>query len=484
VLLTIFVIVSLVIFAFSTVYALSTFGLIAISVYEALHQRIERGPGYSPPHRLNRPGISLIVPAYNEEKIIVGSIRSMLALDYEPLEIVIVDDGSTDGMLQTIDEAFRLTDFPVGDRIAVESKPVEAKYVSTIDPRLRVMRKQNGGRADAINAGIGAATQHLVALTDADSLFDRDALKRASEPFIAYPDQVVGSGGSIWVANGSTIEDGRVVEAGIPRGPTAATQVGEYLRAFFGTRIAWASMNGLPILSGAFGVYRRDLLLSLGGLSTDTLGEDMELTLRVHHLLRPTQPDTRIAFAPDAVCWTEVPSGLRALRGQRVRWHVGLLDNIRLHRAMLGRRRYGAVGWGSLPHNVLFEAIAPLVEVTGIIIMIVLLAFGSVNWPYAIAFFLVMALAGQLQTAGGILIQDVGFPRYKIRDIVRVGIWGVLEIFWYQPLTAVWRVWATFLVLIGRRPGWGTIPRGAALHEEPREPPTEAVAGAAAPLPR
>lgn len=470
-------IVSLVIFAFSTVYALSTFSLVGLSLYEAVQQKIERGATFSAQRRSLRPGISLVIPAYNEDKVIVPSVESMLAIDYDPLEVVIVDDGSTDGMLETMSAAFRLTELPVGDRLELQTEPIERMYVSTADPRLRVVRKQNGGRSDAINAGINGATLDLVAITDADSLLDRDALTRAAEPFVADPERVVGSGGSIRIANGSIIEGGEVVDARVPRGGTEATQVAEYLRSFFGTRIAWASMNGLMILSGAFGVYRRDLLQALGGFSRQTLGEDMELTLRVHYLLRPTQPDARIAFAPDAVCWTEVPSGLGPLRGQRVRWHVGLLDNIRLHKTMIGRRRFGAVGLGSLPYNILFEAIAPLLQVAGIIIIIVLLVFNWVNWPYAIAFFLAMALTGQLQTAAAILIQDVAFPRYRVRDLVRAALWGVLEIFWFQPLTAIWRVWATWLVLMGRRPGWGTIPRGAALVEA-------AVEVEPAPLPR
>jgi cellulose synthase/poly-beta-1,6-N-acetylglucosamine synthase-like glycosyltransferase len=256
-----------------------------------------------------------------------------------------------------------------------------------------------------------------------------------------------------------------------------ASQVGEYLRAFFGSRIAWSSVNGLMIISGAFGVFRRDLVRAAGGLSKQTLGEDMELTMRLHERLHPSRPETRILFAPDANCWTEVPPGLGPLRGQRIRWHVGLLDNLRLHRAMIGRRRFGAVGVLTIPYNILFEVIAPLLQVAGIFILVFLLAFGQIAWQYATAFFVAMFLAGQLQTGGAILIEDFGFGRYRVRDLVMIGYWGVLEIFWYRPLTAIWRTWATFLFLIGRRPGWGTIPRGAALAEAPIEM-------APAPLPR
>jgi len=476
VLLEIFWIVSLIILVFSTVYSISTFVLIGISLYEAVHQKMERGPTLYVPRRALKPAISLVVPAYNEEQVIVSSVGSMLKIDYDPLELVVVDDGSTDATLARLTDAFGLIELPVGDRLQLRTEPVERMYVSTVDPRLRVVHKQNGGRSDAINAGIDLATHFLVAITDADSMLDREALRLAAEPFITDPEHVIGSGGAIRIANGSVIRDGQVVDARVPQGLTAATQVSEYLRAFFATRPAWARMNGLLILSGAFGIYRRDLVVALGGLSKETLGEDMELTLRVHHRVRPARPDARIAYVPEAICWTEVPTGLHSLRGQRVRWHVGLLDNIRLHREMLGRRRYGAVGLGSLPYTLLFEAVAPLLQVFGLIVTVVILVFNLVNWPYAIAFFVAMTLTGQLQTGGALLIQDVAYPRYKVRDLVRAALLGLLEIFWYQPLTAIWRLWATWLVLRGNRPGWGSIPRGAALGEG-----AEVVA---APLPR
>jgi cellulose synthase/poly-beta-1,6-N-acetylglucosamine synthase-like glycosyltransferase len=295
-------IISLLIFAFSILYAVTTFSLIGISLYEAVQQKIERGETFKPMKRLLQPGISLVVPAYNEEAVIVPSVIAMLGSDYDPLEVVIVDDGSSDQMVETMVEAFALVELPVGDRLQLETEPVERLYVSRADPRLRLVCKKNGGRSDAINAGINFARQELVAVTDADSLLERDALARVAEVFSADPDRVVGAGGTIRIANGCVIENGAVVEARVPWRGTEASQVGEYLRSFFGARIAWSSMNGLMIISGAFGVFRRDLVRAVGGLSRQTLGEDMELTMRLHERLRPTRPETRLAFAPDANC--------------------------------------------------------------------------------------------------------------------------------------------------------------------------------------
>ncbi len=464
---TIFWIVSFAIFVYFVVYSVSTFALIVLSLVEASLAKIDRGELFSPPVRLRRPGISLIAPAYNTAPLIVANAHSLLASDYEPLEVVIVDDGSEDGTTSALVRAFDLIVLPDGDRLQIPTAPVEQIYVSRSDPRLRVVRKANGGRSDAINAGINVARNELVAIVDADTLLEADALKRIGEVFALDPDDVVAVGGTVRIANGTVIQDNVVTRPRVSHSGVEATQTAEYLRFFLGSRIAWSRLNGLLIISGAFGVFRRDLLRSAGGLSKVTLGEDMEVVMRLHHQLRPTRPQTRIAYAADATAWTEIPTRLAPLRGQRIRWHVGLLENLRIHRQMICRRKYGAVGLLALPYTLAFDVLGPLLQVAGYGILIVLLVLHQISWWYAAAFFLVTILIGQLQTAGALLIEEVGFRRYRNRDLMLLGGWSLLELLWYRPLTALWRVWATLLVIVGRRPGWGSIPRGAAFREEP-----------------
>lgn len=455
----------LLIFVYVVVYNLASLTLLTLSLSEtsavarARRARVAQGPRTPPPLL---PSVTVVVPAHDEEPVIVASVRSILAATYEPLRVVVVDDGSTDGTSAALEAAYDLVELPVGGSFALETEPIERLSISRSDPRLRVVRKVNGGRSDAVNAGIAVARHDLVAVTDADSLLEPDAVALAVAAFTADPSRVVACGGIVRIANGGRFVDNRLVEPRVRVRGIEATQTVEYLRSFLGSRIAWARLNALLIVSGAFGVFRRDVLLETGGLSKQTLGEDMELTMRLHHQLRPSQPEMQIAFVPDAVCWTEAPSKLASLRSQRIRWHVGLIDNLRLHRSMFGRR-FGLVGRVALPYAILFEAAAPLVELLGFVLVVGLFVVHDATWPFVFAFVVVAMLLGQIQTAGAILVEEVGFRRYRSRDLLLLGLWSLLELFWYRPLTLVWRVWATVLLLVGRRPGWGTIPRGVAL---------------------
>jgi cellulose synthase/poly-beta-1,6-N-acetylglucosamine synthase-like glycosyltransferase len=462
--------VSIGILVFFLVYCVATVTLLAMSLREISWYARGQEPSRTRPGGLaHRCSVSLVTPAYNEETLIVQSATAFLASDYTPLEVIVVDDGSRDETFARLEEAFGLVPLPLRGRTALESAPIRTVNISRVEPRLRVVRKENGGRSDAINAGISVARGELVVITDADSLLEPDAITRALRPFEVHPDSCMAAGGGIRVANGSKIVGGRVVAPAVSLRGVGATQVLEYLRGFFATRIAWSEMNGLLIISGAFGIFRRDLLVALGGFSRETLGEDMEMTMRIHHLLRPGWKEARVEFVPDAVCWTEAPGTMGGLRNQRVRWHAGLLDNLRMHWRMLGRRRYGAAGTVAMPYIVLFEALEPLVEVLGFAIVITLIVANSVSWPYLVAFFLVALVTSELLSATALLIEEIGFRRYHAKDLALMTAWGLVEALWFRPVLAWWRLQATALALIGRRPGWGVIPRGEGILEHPPE---------------
>jgi cellulose synthase/poly-beta-1,6-N-acetylglucosamine synthase-like glycosyltransferase len=462
---------------FGLTYALATFVLLGLSLREmAWYARGQQPTRVRPESLAHTPTLSLVVPAHNEEPLIVDNVSSFLKLDYPDLEVVVVDDGSSDGTLERLQEAFELVPLPMRGRIELETARFKALLISRSQPRLRVLAKENGGRSDALNAGICVARGELVAMVDADSFLEPDALDRAVRPYEIYPETCVAVGGAIRIANGSTIESGRVVASHVATRGVVATQTLEYLRGFLSSRIAWSRLNGLLIISGAFGVYRRDLLIALGGLSKHTLGEDMELTMRFHHQLRPSWKGAAVFYAPDAVCWTECPNALRALRTQRIRWHVGLLDNLRIHRAMCARPRFGAAGTLAYPYVVLYEMLAPLLHMIGYTVGLILIIIQPTNWRYLATFLIVTIFLGQVLNATALLIAEIGFHRYSPTDMLRLAAWGLIEAIWYQPTQAWWRTKATLLALSGHRPGWGTIPRGVSIHETP--------ANAAAPLTR
>ena len=461
-------IISFGIFIYFILYGVSTLTLLILSLRQVSWYARGQGPVRMRPGELgHRPSVSLVTPAYNEEALIVQSAKAFLGSDYAPLEVVVVDDGSRDETFARLEEAFDLVSLPLRGRTELKTAPIHGVYISRADPRLRVVRKENGGRSDAINAGLSVARGELVVITDADSLLEPDAIKRAVLPFEVHPDSCMAAGGGIRVANGSRIADGRVVAPGVAWRGVGATQVLEYMRGFSATRIAWSKMNGLLIISGAFGVFRRDVIVALGGFSRDTLGEDMEMTMRIHHVLRPQMEDARVEFVPDAVCWTEAPSTMGGLRNQRVRWHTGLIDDFRLHRRMFGRPRYGAAGTVAMPYMFLFELVEPLVEVGGFAIVITLLIYDAVNWTYLVAFVLIAALTGAVMSAASLLREEGGFHRYRAKDLARLTAWAAVEAFWFRPPQAWWRLKATVLALIGRRPGWGSIPRGEGILEHP-----------------
>ncbi|MCL2418318.1 MAG: glycosyltransferase [Conexibacteraceae bacterium] len=458
------------IFGFFVLYAISTGTLLVMSLRKITWYSRGQGPNRPPSAETSRhPSVSLVTPAYNEEALIVQAAEAFLGSDYPDLEVVVVDDGSKDETFARLEDAFDLTPLPLRGRTELETAAIRGVSISRADPRLRVVQKDNGGRSDAINAGISVARGELVVIVDADSILEPQAITQAVIPFEIDPDHCMAVGGGIRVANGSEIVDGRLVATGIAREGVSATQVLEYLRGFFATRIAWSEMNGLLLVSGAFGVFQRDMLVALGGFSKATLGEDMEMTMRIHHLIRPQIDGARVEFVSDAVCWTEAPNTLAGLRTQRIRWHTGLIDNLKMHRGLLGRPRYGAAGLYAMPYLILFEAFEPIVEVLGFLIVAALFILHVDNWTYLVAFFLIATLLGELMSATALLVEEVGFHRYRALDLLRLTCWGLIESVWFRPPMAWWRLKATFFAMIGRRPGWGTIPRGATL-EQPTQP--------------
>lgn len=402
------------------------------------------------------PPVSIIVPAYNEEATIAGALRSLLQLEYSELEIVVVNDGSTDRTMEVLAREFDLVPFPEAYRRSVPSREVHGVYRSLRHRNLRVVHKDNGGKADAMNAGVNAARFPLFCAVDADSVLQRDSLARLVRPFLDDP-TTIACGGTIRVLNGCEVSDGFVERVALPRGWLARVQVLEYLRAFLFGRLGWAPMNALPNVSGAFGLFRRSTVIEAGGYRTDTVGEDMELVLRLHRLHRLSGKPYRISFVPDPICWTEVPDTYRELRKQRVRWHRGLLESLAGNWRLLFHPRGGAAGWLTVPSLLFFEALGPLVEVTGYLVVIAAYALGVISWTSFAAFLTAAVGIAMLLSANALLLEEMSFHLYERPRHLGTLLAAVLvENLGYRQLTAFWRVAGMVNWILRRPTGWGS----------------------------
>src|SRR5215208_1615328 len=324
-----------------------TLNFVSFVVLRRYQQRQTLGPLSTRFSNLELP-VTLIIPAYNEEATVAATVRSLLQLNYSHFEIVVVNDGSSDRTLDVLKESFALRQFPEVVRRRLATEPLRGVYRSATHPELKVIDKHNGGKADALNAGINVAQYPLFCALDADGVLRPDSLRGITRPFQDDPNTVA-AGGIIRIANGCDVVNGWLVRTGLPRNPLALLQVVEYCRAFLFGRLGWNPVNGLLVVSGAFGVFHKETVIEAGGYRRNTIGEDMELVVRLHRVLSREGRPYRIVFAPEPVCWTEAPESLVSLRSQRVRWQRGLCESLWLNAQLLFSRRGGWAGWVAFP---------------------------------------------------------------------------------------------------------------------------------------
>jgi cellulose synthase/poly-beta-1,6-N-acetylglucosamine synthase-like glycosyltransferase len=409
----------------------------------AAHQRMLQS------HRLNwiadtpmAPPITLIAPAHNEEASIRVAVRNLLELDYPELEIIVVNDGSEDRTLEELREEFLLRPVRAVYVPELKSALVRGLYRSGVDSRLLVVDKEPGGsKADAVNAGLNAATSPYVCVVDADSVLERDALLRIMLPILADPKRVIAVGGIIRVLNGSEISQGTLRRVRLPRKSIEVIQVIEYLRAFLIGREAWGQGNMLMIISGAFGVFRTDLVRAVGGYRPNAIGEDFDLVARLHRHLLDQKADYHIHFVPDPMCWTEVPSDLKSLGRQRARWQKGLLDVLLLTRGMLFRPRYGRIGSFALPYLWLFEFAAPVIEILGIVTIVIAAVLGVLSRTFFLQFLLFGYAFATVISIGAVLQEEITYKRYNDwQDVARLVSYCFFEHFPYRQMHMFWRL--------------------------------------------
>ena len=448
--------------AFFVLYLIgyATFLFLSVSVGASVLNRRKREARYrSHIARDCYVPVSIIVPAHNEGVTIVESVKSLMMLDYKLYEVIVVDDGSEDGTPQKVIEAFGLERVDMPIRTVLETQPVRDVWMGMVgDLPLVLVRKENGGKSDALNVGINAARYPYFVCIDADSMLQRDSLREIVAPVIE-DDTVVAVGGLVRPANGIKMEGGRVQSYSLPHKIIPAMQVLEYDRSFLSARILLDQFNGNLIISGAFGLFRKDLVIAMGGYDAHTVGEDMELVTRLHVFCRGNKIPYRIRYAPDAICWSQAPETLRDLIKQRRRWHTGLFESMRKHGKLFANFGYGPVAVLSYTYFLIYELLQPVIELFGLVTVAIAFAFNFINVPFMVVFFFIYAAYAALMSLSAF------FSRVQTRDlkltasdVLRAVLLALLEVSVLRFIMAVTRM----LALVGyRRRGrrWETVGR-------------------------
>jgi len=408
------------------------------------------------------PSISVIAPACNEERTIVENIRALLSLYYNNYEVIVVNDGSTDDTFKRMVEAYALERVNYFFDYRIPCQRIKGVYKSKNGEfrKLTVIDKVNGGKSDALNAGINISKNDLVCCIDVDSIMEPDSLLKMVKPFMEETDKkVIAAGGVIRIANSCVIEDGQIKEIRLPNSFLPRMQVLEYTRAFLLARMAWSKINGLLLISGALGMFDKEVLIKSGGYSTKTVGEDMEIVVRIRRYMVDQKIPYKVVYIPDPLVWTEVPPNRKMLSRQRNRWTRGTLETLITHRKLFLNPKYGRFGLLGYTYWLIFEWLTPILEFTGYVYFIYLFVIGSVNWPFFLLLLTFVYTFAVMLSTWAILFEEKTFHKYKTRkEVLQLLAFALLEPLFYHPLTVWWAIRGNFDYLRGVR-SWGKMER-------------------------
>lgn len=386
------------------------------------------------------PSISIIAPAYNESLNIVGNIRSLLSTHYVNYEVIIINDGSTDDSLDKLIKTYQLekVDYLIND--SIETKPLRAGVFKSKNPAFKnliIVDKENGGKADALNTGLNISKNDYVACIDVDCLLVEDCLQKMIKPFLEHTDlKVIASGGVIRIANSCKIENGKLIDVNFPDNLLVRMQVLEYLRSFLLGRMAWSRLNGLLVISGAFGMFDKDIMLKVGGYDTKTVGEDMEVVVRMRKYMEEKNEKYKVAYIPDPLCWTEAPDNHKILISQRNRWARGTIETLKTHRNIGLNYKYKVLGLLSFPYCFLFERMAPIVELIGVFFFIFLVIVRDLQEMYILGFFLAAYLSAVAYSLLAIFTEEHTYHQYPKKGTgLKLMLTIFLEPFLLHPIT-------------------------------------------------
>lgn len=455
-------VVNVLVFIYAVTIALAYFILAVISVVE-MRRYIRRNKFVDYKMILASPfapGISLIAPAYNEGLTIIDNVKSLLSIQYNNYEVIIINDGSKDDTIAKLIPAFDLIKVDYDYQATLAAKPVRGIYKSQNKAfqKLLVVDKENGGKADALNVGLNISKKDLVACIDVDCIIEPDALLKMVKPFLDQPN-VIASGGVVRIANSCVVEEGRLIEVKLPESLLARMQVLEYIRAFLLGRMAWSRLNGLLLISGAFGLFKREIAVRAGGYNHNTVGEDMELVVRMRRYMHERDKQYRVAYIPDPLCWTEAPSNTTILGRQRNRWARGTFETLKIHRKLFFNPRYGLMGMVSYPFWFFFEYLSPFIEFSGLLFFAFLTVMGKVNWEFFLALSLAVYCFAIFMSMFALFAEEISFFKYTHkRDILKMIGVALLEPIWFHPRVVWWSLKGNVDLIKGKK-SWGEMTR-------------------------
>lgn len=408
------------------------------------------------------PSVSILAPAYNEAANIIANVRSLLAIYYSNMEVIILNDGSKDDSLEKLIEAYNLERIEYYVQYQIPSKEVRGVYKSK-DPvyhKLIVVDKVNGGKADALNVGVNIASKDYIICIDVDCVLEQDAILKMVKPFLEEKDEkIIASGGVVRIANSCVIENGKLVKVHLPKQYLPRLQSLEYIRAFLLGRMAWARLNGLLIISGAFGVFDKEIVIKCGGYDHNTVGEDMELVVRMRRYMEEQNLKYRVTYIPDPLCWTEAPSSFEILRRQRNRWARGTYETLKAHSIMFFNPKYRLLGMLSYPYWFFFELCAPIIEFVGFVFFLFQASFGLIEWNFFIAFFSFILSFSYLYSSFSIFMEAITYNQYKRKkEVLKLLLTAFSEPFVFHPFV-VWSAIEGYIDLILKEKSWGEMTR-------------------------
>ena len=408
------------------------------------------------------PSLSILAPAYNEAATIVENVRSLHNIYYNNFEVIIINDGSKDDSLQKLIDVYSLEKVPYFTEQSIATKPIRGIYKSRnpVYKKLVVVDKVNGGKADALNVGINIAQNKYVVCIDVDCILEQDAMLKLTKPFLENAEKrVIATGGVVRIANSCEVEDGKIVKVNLPKQFLPRMQTLEYIRAFLLGRMAWSRMDGLLLISGAFGAFDREIVINVGGYNHNTVGEDMELVVRMRRYMEEAGLPYEVAYIPDPLCWTEAPATFKILGRQRNRWTRGTVETLRLHRQMFFNRKYGLLGMVSYPYWFFFEFMAPLIEFIGFLGFCAFAVLGLMDWPFFFALLLFIYSFAAVFSVFAILMEVMTYNQYKKRrEIVSLVLTALIEPLFFHPFV-VWAAVKGNIDLLRKKKSWGEMSR-------------------------